>query len=87
MMYIATINNQKFALEKIGDAEALLEILARAQPVNYEYPARYKYFLDPEVPLIEIAIENAELLPREEVRRLAEEEKARRAAITKGEQE
>lgn len=47
-MIIATVNGQHFILETIKDAEQVLSIFARAQPVERAYDTDYQGYFYPD---------------------------------------
>jgi hypothetical protein len=73
-MIVATINSQEYILENLKDAETLLEIMSRANPVDHSYNSDYKsYYYPDRSGNVGITITHCELVSLEEhARRLAE---------------
>lgn len=87
-MIIATIGSNKFILDTIGDAEQLLQILHRAQPVYDCYDAEYRTYYHPDLHTdAAISISTRELVTLEEHRRRSEEREARAAKKAAAEDE
>lgn len=83
-MIVATIGRQKFVVASMQDAEALLHILERAQPVDdeYGYGEEFRTYYRPDHQIdIGIEITHRELVSAEEHdRRVAKKRERLRAA-------
>lgn len=81
-MIIATIGRQKFIVASMQDAENLLHILERAQPVEDEYCTDYRTYYRPDHQVdIGIEINHRELVTAEEhAERVAKKREQVRAA-------
>lgn len=85
-MIVANINNQEFILESQKDAEQLLNILSRAQPVESNYsPEDYRryYYLDGTCE-VGVSILTAEVVSIEEHAKRLQEHKDRTTKVAKG---
>lgn len=86
-MIIATIAGHKFKLDSMQDAEALLRILERSQPVGEEFGTDYNIYFHPSHQIdVGIEITHRELVSDEvHAERVAQKrERIRAAAIEAG---
>lgn len=80
-MIIATIGNQDFLIDTLSDAEQLLQILHRAQPIDDCYDSEYRTYYHPDNHTdASINISTRELVTIDEHLRRSEERRARDAA-------
>lgn len=79
-MIIATIGNQSFVIESIQDAEQLLKIFGKANPVDDCYDTDYKSYFYPDNNCdVRIDISSKELVTLDEHRRRRAEREERDA--------
>lgn len=85
-MIIATIGSQSFVLESIQDAEQLLKIFGKANPVDDCYDTDYKSYFYPDNNCdVRIDISSKELVTLEEHQRRKAVRSEREAARAKAE--
>jgi hypothetical protein len=83
-MIIAKIENQRFKHHDMGDAEALLQILSRAVPIEQSYDSEYNYYHYPDVSCsIAIEIAQLEIVTTDEHELRVKTRKEREAAAAK----
>lgn len=83
-MIIAKIENQRFKLQDMKDAEALLQILSRAEPIEQSYDSEYNYYHYPDVTCaISIEIAQLDIVTTDEHELRVKTRKEREAAAAK----
>lgn len=86
-MIVATINSQDFLLDNIGDAETLLQIMQRAQPIDSTYDEQHRTYYYPDNHCdVGVNITSRELVTLEEHNRRTDARRKRQSAMDRAQE-